>query len=176
MWVEMCIRDRNKTESAPGRQIALRGRCVLILIDQLSRRLSSTALTTSLSLIHICITSTRKGSITSVQAVYVPADDLTDPAPATTEIYTGEDTLSLHDALPICGLPVVAVDDVGGKVDVEQGLQHCAGEEGEALAVVVEAVEAAALEVICLLYTSGGRCVRLHPHERHLHHRRPDLP
>ena len=30
------------------------------------------------------ITSTQKGSITSVQAVYVPADDLTDPAPATT--------------------------------------------------------------------------------------------
>ncbi|MGE5315049.1 MAG: F0F1 ATP synthase subunit beta [Acidobacteriota bacterium] len=30
------------------------------------------------------ITSTRKGSITSVQAIYVPADDLTDPAPATT--------------------------------------------------------------------------------------------
>ena len=30
------------------------------------------------------ITSTRSGSVTSVQAVYVPADDLTDPAPATT--------------------------------------------------------------------------------------------
>jgi F-type H+-transporting ATPase subunit beta len=30
------------------------------------------------------ITSTKKGSITSVQAIYVPADDLTDPAPATT--------------------------------------------------------------------------------------------
>jgi F-type H+-transporting ATPase subunit beta len=30
------------------------------------------------------ITSTHKGSITSVQAIYVPADDLTDPAPATT--------------------------------------------------------------------------------------------
>jgi F-type H+-transporting ATPase subunit beta len=30
------------------------------------------------------ITSTKKGSITSFQAVYVPADDLTDPAPATT--------------------------------------------------------------------------------------------
>ena len=29
------------------------------------------------------ITSTNKGSITSVQAIYVPADDLTDPAPAT---------------------------------------------------------------------------------------------
>ena len=37
---------------------------------------------------HFCrqerITTTKKGSITSVQAVYVPADDLTDPAPATT--------------------------------------------------------------------------------------------
>ena len=30
------------------------------------------------------ITSTKRGSITSVQAIYVPADDLTDPAPATT--------------------------------------------------------------------------------------------
>src|SRR5207247_7694767 len=30
------------------------------------------------------ITSTKQGSVTSVQAVYVPADDLTDPAPATT--------------------------------------------------------------------------------------------
>merc|ERR1711879_391252 len=30
------------------------------------------------------ITSTLKGSITSVQAIYVPADDLTDPSPATT--------------------------------------------------------------------------------------------
>ncbi len=30
------------------------------------------------------ITSTKTGSITSVQAVYVPADDLTDPSPATT--------------------------------------------------------------------------------------------
>ena len=34
--------------------------------------------------LHERITSTRNGSITSVQAVYVPADDLTDPAPATT--------------------------------------------------------------------------------------------
>ena len=30
------------------------------------------------------ITSTKRGSITSVQAIYVPADDYTDPAPATT--------------------------------------------------------------------------------------------
>ncbi|WKY08500.1 hypothetical protein Q1695_007771 [Nippostrongylus brasiliensis] len=33
---------------------------------------------------HERITTTTKGSITSVQAIYVPADDLTDPAPATT--------------------------------------------------------------------------------------------
>jgi F0F1-type ATP synthase beta subunit len=35
------------------------------------------------------ITSTKRGSITSVQAVYVPADDLTDPAPATTFAHLG---------------------------------------------------------------------------------------
>merc|ERR1719382_2088707 len=33
------------------------------------------------------ITSTTKGSITSVQAIYVPADNLTDPAPATTSLF-----------------------------------------------------------------------------------------
>ena len=59
------------------------------------------------------------------------------------------------------GLPVVAVDDVGGKVDVEQGLQHCAGEEGEALAVVVEAVEAAALEVILVVEEVVGHTIDL---------------
>lgn len=39
------------------------------------------------------ITSTKKGSITSVQAVYVPADDLTDPAPATTFSYLDATTV-----------------------------------------------------------------------------------
>ena len=39
------------------------------------------------------ITSTRRGSITSVQAVYVPADDLTDPAPATTFTHLDATTL-----------------------------------------------------------------------------------
>ena len=39
---------------------------------------------TDLGVLQERITSTNKGSITSVQAVYVPADDLTDPAPATT--------------------------------------------------------------------------------------------
>ena len=41
-------------------------------------------LATEMGTLQERITSTRKGSITSVQAVYVPADDLTDPAPATT--------------------------------------------------------------------------------------------
>ena len=41
-------------------------------------------LATDMGALQERITSTRKGSITSVQAVYVPADDLTDPAPATT--------------------------------------------------------------------------------------------
>ena len=41
-------------------------------------------LATEMGLMQERITSTRNGSITSVQAVYVPADDLTDPAPATT--------------------------------------------------------------------------------------------
>ena len=41
-------------------------------------------LSTDLGELQERITSTVKGSITSVQAIYVPADDLTDPAPATT--------------------------------------------------------------------------------------------
>jgi F-type H+/Na+-transporting ATPase subunit beta len=41
-------------------------------------------LATEMGVMQERITSTKRGSITSVQAVYVPADDLTDPAPATT--------------------------------------------------------------------------------------------
>ncbi len=49
------------------------------------------------------ITSTREGSITSVQAVYVPADDLTDPAPATTFAHL-DSTIVLSRALTELGL------------------------------------------------------------------------
>ena len=49
------------------------------------------------------ITSTQKGSITSVQAVYVPADDLTDPAPATTFAHL-DSTIVLNRALTELGL------------------------------------------------------------------------
>ncbi len=49
------------------------------------------------------ITSTREGSITSVQAVYVPADDLTDPAPATTFAHL-DSTITLSRALTEIGI------------------------------------------------------------------------
>lgn len=49
-----------------------------------SPSVTSRPLATEMGAMQERITSTRKGSITSVQAVYVPADDLTDPAPATT--------------------------------------------------------------------------------------------
>jgi len=49
------------------------------------------------------ITSTKKGSITSVQAVYVPADDFTDPAPANTFAHL-DSTVSLNRALTEIGI------------------------------------------------------------------------
>ncbi len=49
------------------------------------------------------ITSTKKGSITSVQAVYVPADDLTDPAPATTFAHL-DSTITLNRGLTEIGI------------------------------------------------------------------------
>jgi F-type H+-transporting ATPase subunit beta len=49
------------------------------------------------------ITSTKKGSITSVQAIYVPADDITDPAPATTFAHL-DSTIVLSRALTEIGI------------------------------------------------------------------------
>ena len=73
------------------------GRDILLFIDNIFRftqaallgRMPSAVgyqptLATEMGLMQERITSTKRGSITSVQAVYVPADDLTDPAPATT--------------------------------------------------------------------------------------------
>lgn len=57
------------------------------------------------------ITSTKKGSITSVQAVYVPADDFTDPAPATTFAHL-DTTIVMNRALTEIGIyPAVDVLD-----------------------------------------------------------------
>jgi F-type H+-transporting ATPase subunit beta len=57
------------------------------------------------------IASTSKGSITSVQAVYVPADDFTDPAPATTFSHL-DSTVSLSRALASLGI-YPAIDPLG---------------------------------------------------------------
>ena len=57
------------------------------------------------------ITSTRKGSITSVQAVYVPADDLTDPAPATTFTHLDATTVLSRAVVELGIYP--AVDPLG---------------------------------------------------------------
>lgn len=54
-------------------------------------------LATDMGALQERITSTKKGSITSVQAVYVPADDLTDPAPATTFTHLDAKTVLSRD-------------------------------------------------------------------------------
>lgn len=60
-------------------------------------------LSTEMGILQERITSTKTGSITSVQAVFVPADDLTDPAPATTFAHL-DSTIVLSRALTELGL------------------------------------------------------------------------
>src|SRR5438046_301263 len=60
-------------------------------------------LATEMGILQERITSTAKGSITSVQAIYVPADDLTDPAPATSFAHLDATTV-LPRALPQLGI------------------------------------------------------------------------
>lgn len=60
-------------------------------------------LATEMGALQERITSTDKGSITSVQAVYVPADDLTDPAPATTFAHL-DSTVVLNRSLAALGI------------------------------------------------------------------------
>ncbi len=72
------------------------------------------------------ITSTKKGSITSVQAVYVPADDLTDPAPAATFAHL-DATIVMNRALTEIGIyPAVDVlDSNSTSLDSEiVGVEH----------------------------------------------------
>ena len=80
------------------------------------------------------ITSTKNGSVTSVQAVYVPADDLTDPAPAT--------TFSHLDATTVLSRKIV-----------EQGI-YPAVDPLESTSRILEADVVGEEHYICLLYTS----------------------
>jgi len=60
-------------------------------------------LATEMGALQERITSTKKGSITSIQAVYVPADDLTDPAPATTFAHL-DSTVTLSRSISELGI------------------------------------------------------------------------
>ena len=62
------------------------------------------------------ITSTKKGSITSVQAIYVPADDYTDPAPATTFAHL--------DATTILSRAIVGARHLPGRRSARLDLAH----------------------------------------------------
>lgn len=64
-------------------------------------------LATEMGALQERITSTKKGSITSVQAVYVPADDLTDPAPATTFAHLDATTVLSRDVASMGIFPAV---------------------------------------------------------------------
>ena len=81
------------------------------------------------------ITSTINGSITSIQAVYVPADDITDPAPATTFMHLDASTvlsrklveLGLYPAIdPLSSSSKALSPDIAGKkqYDVAQRIRH----------------------------------------------------
>ncbi|CAL7963162.1 ATP synthase F1 complex subunit beta [Alphaproteobacteria bacterium] len=64
-------------------------------------------LATEMGMLQERITSTRKGSITSVQAIYVPADDLTDPAPATSFAHLDATTVLSRSLSELAIFPAV---------------------------------------------------------------------
>jgi len=64
-------------------------------------------LATEMGALQERITSTKRGSITSVQAIYVPADDLTDPAPATTFSHLDATTVLNRDIAALGIYPAV---------------------------------------------------------------------
>jgi len=72
------------------------------------------------------ITSTKKGSITSVQAVYVPADDLTDPAPATTFAHLDATTVLSRKIAELGIYPAVDPLDSTSRILTEEivGKEH----------------------------------------------------
>ena len=82
------------------------------------------------------ITSTKKGSITSVQAVYVPADDLTDPAPATTFAHLDATTVLSRQIVDLGIYPAVdPLDSTSRALDA-----NIIGEEHYIVARRVQAV------------------------------------
>ena len=99
-------------------------------------------LATDMGALQERITSTKAGSITSVQAIYVPADDLTDPAPATSFAHLDATTV-LSRAISELGI-YPAVDPLDSNSRLMDPL--IVGEEHYQVARDVQG--------ICLLYTS----------------------
>ncbi len=83
-------------------------------------------LATDLGLLQERITTTKKGSITSVQAIYVPADDLTDPAPATTFSHLDATTVLSRQIAELGIYPAVDPLDSTSRILDPQvvGLEH----------------------------------------------------
>jgi len=79
-------------------------------------------LATEMGALQERITSTKKGSITSVQAVYVPADDLTDPAPATTFTHLDATTVLSRDIASQGIYPAVDPLDSTSRILSEEAL------------------------------------------------------
>jgi hypothetical protein len=84
------------------------------------------------------ITSTKKGSITSVQAIYVPADDLTDPAPATTFAHLDATTVLSRQIAELGIYPAVDPLDSTSRILDPQvvGEEHYASPAGAGLCSV----------------------------------------
>ncbi len=79
-------------------------------------------LATEMGLMQERITSTKRGSITSVQAVYVPADDLTDPAPATTFAHLDATTVLSRKLAALGIYPAVDPLDSSSRIMNEETL------------------------------------------------------
>jgi F-type H+-transporting ATPase subunit beta len=93
-------------------------------------------LSTEMGALQERITSTKKGSITSVQAIYVPADDLTDPAPATTFTHLDATTVLSRRISELGIYPAVdPLDSTSRILD-----PHVVGEEHYNLARAVQKV------------------------------------
>ena len=93
-------------------------------------------LATEMGALQERITSTKKGSITSVQAVYVPADDLTDPAPATAFAHLDANTVLSRQISELGIYPAVDPLDSSSRI-LEPGV---VGEEHYAVARGVQEV------------------------------------
>ncbi len=93
-------------------------------------------LATEMGALQERITSTKKGSITSVQAIYVPADDLTDPAPATTFAHLDATTVLSRQLVELGIYPAVDPLDSTSKILDP----YIVGEEHYRIAITVQEI------------------------------------